>query len=399
MTLALGIGAAISLGALALTLLNLATWARPRADRGGPGPMQVSMLIPARNEGRNIDATLAAARKAGASVHEIIVLDDHSTDDTAQRVLAAQAEDARIVLREGRPLRDGWVGKVHACHQLAEAADPTSDVLLFVDADTRIAPGAADAIGAMLAPGESGPAACDVLTAVPRQEVGGFAERLVLPLLHLTYVSWLPLALVPRTRNPAVLAANGQILALRPADLAAIGGFAAVRDAIVDDMALTRRAKASGLRVLFADGHHLAACRMYRGAGEVWRGFSKNFYPGLGSVPLLLVVLALHVLAWVLPFVALPIALVHPGAAAWAVPAGVAVLAAGLQRAILAVRHGHPIEGIVLHPFAVLGLVAIGVNSWWWTRTGRLVWAGRTYPSTRRAHADDAPVAPSPAES
>ncbi|TVR04611.1 MAG: glycosyltransferase [Deltaproteobacteria bacterium] len=385
MVLALHIGAAIALLALALTLVNRFTWARPvpdaaRADRTespAAAAPRLSLLLPARNEGHHIAATLAAASAAsGDEVAEILVLDDHSTDDTAARVREAAERDPRIRLLHGRDLPADWAGKPHACHQLAEAARPGTD-LLFVDADVRLHPGAPAAIARRLAEGT------DVLTAVPRQEVGSPLERLVLPLLHVTYVSWLPLALIPRVRDPRVLAANGQVLGVRRVVFDAIGGFDAIRTALVDDMALCGRAKSAGHRVLFADGHALATCRMYRNAAEVWRGFSKNLFPGLGgSTVALLVVLALHLLAWVLPPLALALWAAGVGAPAWLLPAAVATGAAVVQRGVLALRHGHPGSGVVLHPVAVGVLLAIALNSWWWSVRGRIEWAGRTYDSS-----------------
>ncbi|MFO0631039.1 MAG: glycosyltransferase family 2 protein [Polyangiales bacterium] len=257
---------------LALTLVNLATWTRGRP--GDVGDLRVSALVPARNEEEAIEGCVRAL--LAEPFHEVIVCDDGSTDGTAARLEALAREDARVRVIHGRPLPKGWIGKAHACHQLAEAA--TGDVLCFVDADVRVSPGALGRIRGLLAD-------ADLLTAVPRQETGSLFEHMVLPLLHVVYVSWLPLALIPRVRDPRVLAANGQLVAMSRAAYDRFGGYAAVRDALVDDMALCRRAKESGPRVLFADGDALASCRMYRDARGVWEGFSKNLYEGVGGTP------------------------------------------------------------------------------------------------------------------
>src|SRR5690606_29172545 len=134
----------------------------------------------------------------------------------------------------------------------------------------------------------------EVVTGVPEQRMETFVERLVMPLLVMTYTSWLPLTLVTASRDERLVAANGQLLALRRAHLEALGGFSTVAHEIVDDVAFCRLAKRRGQRVIFADGSRMARCRMYESAGALWRGFSKNVYEGLGSPLTLLVAVMLH---------------------------------------------------------------------------------------------------------
>ncbi|MCA9493032.1 MAG: glycosyltransferase, partial [Myxococcales bacterium] len=253
----------------------------------------------------------------------------------------------------------GWVGKVHACHQLAQQA--TGELLLFVDADTRLKPGAVAALRGVGA---------DVATAFPEQVLGSVGEALVVSLLHLTYTSWLPLALIPRTSAASVLAANGQVLWVTRAAYDRIGGFEAVRDAVVDDMAFCTRAKRLGLRVDFVPGQDLASCRMYGSGAEAWRGFSKNLVPGLGHPVLVGIVAALYAVCFVLPWVA------------WPVAAGPALAGMGanlLQRALLAARFRLPAVTVVGHLLSALAFLGILVTSARWTAAGTLRWRGRTY--------------------
>ncbi len=357
--------ALLAIAAMANTLVNRWTWLRPTPS-ALPPPVRVSVLIPARNEAANIARAIEGARAAGAG--EIRVYDDRSSDGTL--VVLGDRAGPDLTVLHGAPLPPGWVGKPHACQRLGESA--TGDILLFVDADVELTAGAAGGIVSTMDQWGA-----DVFTAVPRQRADTWAERLLMPLLHLTYVAWLPLALVPRVSDPRVLAANGQVLALRREAWNRIGGFASVRGAVVDDMAICGRAKAVGLRVLFADGHRLGACRMYGSFGEVWAGFSKNIYRGLGSTPALIGATCLYATAFVVPFALLPLAALEmPGL--WG-PVLLGVGANVAARGVLALRHGHRWWSVLLQPVAVLVLVAIALNSWRWERQGGVRWAGRVY--------------------
>ena len=350
--------------ALALAALNLRFVPRLVPAPGGDGRAlelpprrRVSALVPARDEERTIEACVLAL--LDEPLHEVIVLDDGSSDRTAQLVRAMQARRAsatRPLLRlvSGQPLPPSWAGKPHACAQLAEAA--TGDALLFVDADVRLERGATRALEA---------ARADLVTAVPRQRTVTFAERLVVPLLHVVYYSLAPLFLVPRVRDARVVAANGQLIFVDRAAYDRFGGHAhaEVRGAVVEDQALCRAAKSSGLRVLFADGFLLARCRMYESARAVRLGFAKNLYLGVGGTPLRLAGALLMVVAMLgLPLLTIPGALT--------------LLALRLG---LALRFRQPLVSALLHPLGVLALIAIALESAARAHAGRIEWRGRWY--------------------
>lgn len=364
---------------LSITLFNLLTWRRG-AQHASAQP-RVSVLIPARNEEQRIERCVRAAASSGYALHEILVYDDQSSDRTLALLGALQRELPPLRVIVGGVLPPGWVGKPHACQRLAEAA--SGDVLFFVDADTQLLPGAVQRMLSLLAPPHGRSA--DLVSAVPHQLTVSFAERLLLPLLHLTYTSWLPLLLVQHSRDPRCVAANGQLLALRRDAFERIGGFTAVARELVDDVALCRHAKVCGASVVFADGTLMARCRMYGSLREIWRGFSKNLYEGLGSTPLGLTLgVLLYLGAFVAPYLALALALITPafGALLWPAATGVALNV--LLRLALALRFRQPVEGLLLHPLAVLVLCALAINSYRWSARGRLLWAGRSYGNRKQ---------------
>ncbi|MEZ4458462.1 MAG: glycosyltransferase family 2 protein [bacterium] len=353
--------------ALGINVLNALAW--PRVSDSDYAA-RVSVLIPARNEERGIERAVRSVFESGTDVLEVIVYDDGSTDQTPDILQRLQTEYPKLRVEKGIGLPDGWVGKPHACHRLASFA--SGDLLLFLDADVEVLPGGLKHVLGLFADKRA-----DLVTAVPRQVTGSFFERLVLPVLHLTYASWLPMPMVWLSSDPRFLAANGQVLAVKRSTYDEVGGFEAVRAEVVDDMAFCTRVKRANRRVVFADGHHIARCRMYTNAKGVWEGFSKNLYEGIGgSWIALLGVLGLYTTTFILPYAALIASIWLPQLAT---AAGVAVAINLAIRLLLAVRHKQPLEGVLLHPVSVVALLAIAMNSWWWNRRGAIHWSGRVY--------------------
>jgi chlorobactene glucosyltransferase len=377
--------------AFAMSVLNARFW--PRGTAPAPGtkpPPGTSICIPARNEAESIEACVRAAVATG--VDEVLVLDDGSTDATPAILARLQAELPTLrVHRLDAALPEGWVGKPRACTILEKTARGTR--LVYVDADVILASDAIVRLDALRR--DHG---ADAVTAVPQQITVGFLERLVLPLLHVTYTAWLFLPLIWRTHDPRFLAANGQVLWLERDALDAVGGWQAVRGEIVDDMAMCRALKRARRRVLFVDGHEVGRCRMYRTPKAVIDGFSKNLFEGVGSFAGLVVVFAIYGGAFIAPwglFAGLVVdAVVRTGAvdvaaaSPWLTPAVVA-MAAGLGLRLLhVVRHRSDLVSALLNPLGVAVLLGIAARSWWWSVRGRIEWSGRQYGArrTRVAH-------------
>lgn len=363
-----------------LGMYNLITWRRagaPRLEDRAP-QMRLSVLIPARNEAHNISEAIASVLNASDEfkiLREILVYDDQSTDETAQLVSSWAVRDGRVRLLKGKVLPPGWVGKPHACQMLLEAASGSH--LLFLDADVRLKPPAF----AILSGLASGDAPGPLITAVPQQVMGSPFEAMMLPLLHLTYLAWLPLSWSNRQRSPTFSAACGQIVFVPRSHLDQLGGFACVRGDVVDDLALVRFAKARGMNAVFVDGFSIATCRMYRTAGALWRGFSKNLYLGVGRPIAFLAALFLNWAAFVLPFICATWLFFSPHAFG---RVGVILVCSGvganvLLRLLLAMRFSHRRWPIALHPLAVSVLIVIAFNSWRWVSRGAVHWAGRSY--------------------
>lgn len=360
------------IGPFALVIDNVRRFERLSDPPEGWVPPRVAVLVPARNEEASLGACLASLRAQPGPLR-IRVLDDASEDGTRVIAQAAARLDPRLEVMDGAPLPAGWTGKNHACHLLAGAAlaeEEPPEWLLFLDADVRVGPGA---IASALFLAESRGA--DLLSVFPEQETGSLPERLILPMLSFVLLGFLPLRWLDRP-DPRLAAANGQVMAFRADAYRRIGGHAGVPDAIVEDLALARAIKRSGLRLALADGTGRITCRMYRSLPEIWRGFSKNLFPAFGGGSAsFLGVLAVWAACFVLPWLGL-------------IPdetRALAAVAVGLgwgMRVVLAVRLAHPWESVLGHPLAMLFLLALALNSYRVGRSGRTVpWKGRVYPS------------------
>ncbi len=189
-----------------LFLANLRHY-RPTV-RGGSGAMpQISVLIPARNEEATIGAAVAAVLAVRGVDLEVIVLDDHSNDATAAIVAALAARDARVRLELAPPLPTGWCGKQHACAALAARA--SKPLLLFLDADVRLAPDAPARLASFLEA-----TGADLVSGLPRQQTVGLIEQLVIPLIHFVLLGFLPLGRMRRDPRPSLAAGCGQLFSL-----------------------------------------------------------------------------------------------------------------------------------------------------------------------------------------
>ncbi len=319
----------------------------------GPRPSSVAILVPARDEAAHIGACVAALREQG----EVSVLDDESADRTGELARAAGA----TVLR-GTPPPAGWLGKPWACAQLAAATG--ADVLVFVDADVRVEPGGVAAAVALLLDAQ-----LDIACPFPRQLASTPAERLVQPLLQWSWLTTLPLRVAERSPRPSLTAACGQFVVVRRDALERAGGFATVRDAVLDDIALVRAVKAAGGRGGVVDGTALASCRMYAGWPELRDGYAKSLWAAAGPPPRAAAVGALLGVAYVLP----------PLAALRGSRTGRLGYLAGVASRLITARRtgGRGLPDSLAHPVSVLVLGYLTARSHLAHRAGTLRWKGR----------------------
>ena len=356
----LGLSAAV----WSITLLGVLGWGRSSRLSEGTSEAGVQVCVPARNEARNIDACV---RSVLASSHEqltFVVADDQSTDATATLALRAADGHPAFTLRAVPDRPQGWSGKAWACTLAAKSA--TAPYLLFLDADVRVSP---SFIARMVGVAER--EQVDLVSALGTWDVRGLGETVVVPT-----IGWLIRgAADPDAVNRGERAfANGQALLVRRSAYLAIGGHSAVKGTVLDDVRLAEAMMESGakVRLYWAPGGFTV--RLYDGVREVFEGYRKNLFEGLGRSRVLAVVGAVSLLAFgVLPILGPWLAWGQPVASvlAWVTIAAMVGTRVRLER-----LDGR--SGLVapLHPVGLAFLVAVLAAS---ALSREVSWKGRTF--------------------
>jgi cellulose synthase/poly-beta-1,6-N-acetylglucosamine synthase-like glycosyltransferase len=365
--LILTIGVVGSVAAAAHSLVNLRRLRTP-ADNPAPSDRSISVLIPARNEAAAIGTCLAAVRlQVGTPKIEILVYDDRSVDGTDQVVRHHTSGDDRVLLISGSDEPpSGWLGKTWACHQLALRA--TGEVLVFLDADVVLERHAIAASVELLGTSSDG-LRIDAVCPYPRQLAVTASERLIQPLLQWSWLTFLPLGVAEWSSRESLTAANGQLLVIERSAYDAVGGHAAIRHEVLDDIAIFRSLKRAARRGVVADGTHLASCRMYDRWPELRDGYQKSLWSAFGSPAAAIAVVACMGVLFVVPAAAM-LRGSKLGAIGYA--AGVAGRAAVAQRS-----RSRIFPDVLAHPASVALFGYLTVGSLRRKSQGQLTWKGR----------------------
>ena len=374
LSVAIGILLCAAIPAL-LFLSNLWLFVRPGARWKQRTLPRLSVLIPARNESASIAAAVESVLASRGVLLELIILDDDSTDDTAEEVRTLAAQDGRVRLETAPRLPAGWNGKQHACWVLASLAQYNH--LCFLDADVRLGE---EALARMLSELD-GDATLALVSGFPRQVTESMLEWLLLPMIHFVLLVFLPLAGERLSRSSAFAAGCGQFLMVRREAYFASGGHAAIRTTMHDGLLLPQLLRRHGFRTRIYDLSRDAVCRMYRNAGEVWSGLSKNATEGMASSRRLPVFTLLLFCGQVLP---LPLLLWSLAAKerTLALITCVALLLGYAIRVVSVMRYRQSWRGVALHPAGVFILLVLQWNALLRKLQGRpATWKQRAYRS------------------
>lgn len=337
----------------------------------------VSIVVPARDEERNIRRCVTSLVAQDYPRYEVIVVDDGSRDATPrllEQIAREHPQGDRLRVMRVDALPPGWAGKAHALHVGALAAQ--GDWLLFTDADTQHTP---PALRTALRHAQR--ERLDLFSILTQQELPDFWGRVLMPIAFMGVGAQYPSRQV---NDPAsdVAIANGQYILMRRAVYQALGGYATprLRGTVLDDRDLAHEVKRAGYRMELADGRTLVRTRMYQSLREHWHGWGKNAYLGSRGGPALFVVMTLGLLGiTVVPF-ALLLAGLFGRRPALAAAGAVQVAAAAAYRDHIDRGLDVPRRYVWTHPLGGLVFAGILARSGWRKLTGRgAEWRGRTY--------------------
>ena len=257
----------------------------------------VSILVPARNEETKIARCLESLLAQDYPNFELVVIDDRSTDSTGTIIAEIAARDSRVKFVKGKDAPSGWIGK---CNALAYAVGYASgDWFVFTDADTYHQPNSLrDSVAHAMTN------KIDLLSFIPMQELGSFAEKLIMPVLLSAFLLGDPFHKV-NDPKASYAYAYGQYILCRRSSYLALGGHHSVRDEIVEDHALARVFKQKGYKIEIVDGKTLYSVRMYTDLESLWLGWTKNLYSFIDSKPIYLAIILtmLQIVTLVMPWV------------------------------------------------------------------------------------------------
>jgi len=362
-------------------ILNLRILRTPHSDSKIPEPAPlISVLVPARDEERNIEACLQSLQKQDYPHFEILVLDDNSSDNTANIVERMVATDKRIQLLRGETLPEGWAGKPFACYQLAEKA--RGSWLLFVDADTTHVPHMLRSVlDLALKFGAS------LLSGFPRQLATSLPQKVAIPVLYFVILSWLPLWWLQRSKKPKPSLAIGQFLLFPREEYWKIGGHEVVKSRILEDVWLGVEINRHGGRHVAVNLSPLVSCNMYRNVGAMWEGFIKWIYSvaAMSRVAVVALLVAGYVF-FLAPFYwlwnALFVAAAPPD---WRPIVIFQVAIIIVMRWLVDNRFKEPVVSAFLHPVGFSFLILTGLYAGWRQAVGSGIrWKKRLYDRESR---------------
>ena len=336
---------------LLMIISNLKAYLPPPVQDKNLRP-QISILIPARNEEGGIEAAIQCALATENAEVEVVVLDDHSEDNTAAIVSKIAMVDSRVRLEKAPELPSGWCGKQHACHVLSQKA--RYDYLLFQDADVRLKKDCAPRLVAFMQASKA-----ELVSGIPWQETGTWSEKMLIPLIHFVLLCFLPIKRMRMSTSPAFASGCGQLFLARKQSYEQMGGHASIKQSLHDGITLPRAYRKNGMMTDLCDVTNLAECRMYRGFGQVWFGLAKNATEGMAKPFLLTFFTIFLLIGQVIPFGIVGLICYFESCWGLRLVSVLAVFLAYSARFVAKVAFRQSFFGALMHPLGILILLAI----------------------------------------
>jgi len=343
----------------AISLINFFTIRIPKRDE--EVKKAVTILAPMRNEAENVPEFISAlSAQMGVRNLRIIVINDGSTDKTAELLDTVIGNDKRFAVIDSPVQRMGWLGKVSALQAGYQAAE--SEYIITLDADVRLEPNAV-----MRAITQLERLKLDFTSPYPRQIAQTFPEKLIQPLLHWSWMSTIVLRLAEKYPRRSTAVGNGQFFVVRKSALDAIDGFTSVSNQILDDIELARSLIGAGFKGVVTEGSGIASTRMYSSLEEIRQGYGKSLWKAFGGPIGTVIAIAFIFVTGIVPV----ILILNGYLIGWFI-----YLYIAFSREISAIRsRSNPLYAF-LHPISSALLIYLIIYSW--RKRGTIQWKGRT---------------------
>ncbi len=338
----------------------------------------ISILIPARNEEKNIKKCLDSLIAQGYKNIEILVLDDNSTDNTAEIVRNISKNCGFLKLIKGKPLKKGWTGKNYACYQLFKKSK--GEYLFFTDADTVHEKNSVSSAIACLLKEK-----LDILSACPRQMMNSFHERMVIGLTNFQ-VLIPPLVFMKKSKIPIFGSGIGSLMLARRKSYMAIGGHERIRGSCIEDTSISKLFIKMGYKFMIFNGVKIYSTSLYKNFRDIYDGFCRifmgNFNNNKISVSSIILVLFIFFLQ---PFILLPAILFIDFNVNVLFNINLALLSFQilvilLTRAMAVLKINGKIYNIFLHPISIFYMIFMDLALIFRKRNEPSIsWKGRLY--------------------
>lgn len=342
------------------TVINHFVLIRSKANRVNA---RVAILIPARNEEDSITAAVKSALgQELLDQFEVVVLNDASTDATAEKLSALTHPKLRVI--NGEPeLPKGWLGKNWACHRLSESVE--ADFLVFIDSDVTLQSSAVASAISSLTSNQ-----LHLVSPYPRQLAPTLLARIVQPLLQWSWLTTVPIRATRTSLRSSLAVANGQFLVCRADSYVASGGHQEIKSEVLDDIELLRAFYRNGFTGCVIDGSEIATCQMYESNQALISGYSKSLWKAFGGPIGSLFVNVFFLFVYVFPLVGFFID--------EAVLSSLGLILGTVGRLVSAqTSNGRMLPDSLLHPISIVTFSALNLISWWRHLMGTNTWKSR----------------------
>tara|TARA_Y100001936_G_scaffold229029_1_gene250754 strand:- start:4432 stop:5571 length:1140 start_codon:yes stop_codon:yes gene_type:complete len=332
---------------------------------------KVSVLIPARNEEKNIEKCVNSIIEQGEIVEEILVYNDHSTDKTEKIIKSLVKKYKNIVKQtETKNLPEGWLGKNYACHRLAISSK--SEYILFVDADTTLKNKAISNLYKICTKSDN-----SMISAWPKIVMKTKIEKLLMPILNLIVFTIFPYIISTKINLPNLGLAHGACIFFNKKTYLKLGGHKLVKNNFFEDTSLAKKWRTFGEKSKIINGENIITVRMYKSFNEITEGFTKNFYPALGSVIRFFIFQVYFFVAYIL-FPILILVFVFQSKVD--ILFFIVIFLSYLPRIIINLKFRYGITSLVVNPLSIIIMLYIGFRSYYHSLIKKnITWKKRIY--------------------